>query len=411
MRILILSPYLPYAGVDHAGGAFVFKLIQALSQRHQLHLLCFTRSREEQGYIPTLDPYCVSIDSMVNERTKAPEKIEWQLAARTRNLLSPQPYRVSNFGSARMKGKIVETLNQICFDIVQVEFISMGQYVHLLDHSRTLLDEHDFNSIPYYNRFRNESHPLKKTYFYIQWLKMRRFEPRTCKRFSRILVRSDYDKKALLELNPQLKVHVIPHGCEIGPITDRGQPKSDKVLLFVGAMWRPENVEMVQYFYQHIFPVVRQEIPDVLFQIVGSSPQESIQRIADQDANVEVTGAVDDLTPYYADSTVCVAPVLVGGGMIIKVLDALAMGKPVVTTSLGNRGIGAISGRELLVADTPEEFSRLTLELLHDPTRRRELGQNARRFAQSRYSWERVIDRLEGVYSELMDSASGVMSN
>jgi glycosyltransferase involved in cell wall biosynthesis len=181
---------------------------------------------------------------------------------------------------------------------------------------------------------------------------------------------------------------------------------NNKRILFVGAMGRPLNVEAVGYFCQHIWPRIVAQEPDAEFWVVGSSPPPHLCQLADMHAGIKVTGFVDDLTPVYEQASVFVAPVWVGGGIVTKVLDALAMHKAVVTTSIGNEGIGATPERDLLIADEPDEFAKQVVRLLRDPLRRQRIGQSGGRFVAKMFGWKGIIDHLENIYDEMVNVGS-----
>jgi glycosyltransferase involved in cell wall biosynthesis len=156
-------------------------------------------------------------------------------------------------------------------------------------------------------------------------------------------------------------------------------------VLFVGAMYRDANVDAVRWFHGEILPRVRVEIGEVRFTIAGAGPPAEIQRLATS-PGVEVTGFVESLEPLYARATVFAAPLRIAGGIAGKTLDALAAGCPVVTTTIGNDGIGATPGQHLLIADSPADFAAAVTRLLRDPAERDRLGESARRFAAERYA-------------------------
>jgi glycosyltransferase involved in cell wall biosynthesis len=164
-------------------------------------------------------------------------------------------------------------------------------------------------------------------------------------------------------------------------------------------MARPANERSIRYFCREILPLIRQEVPDVTLYIVGQAPPASVRDLAGDD--VVVTGWVDDIGAYYERATVVISPMRYGGGLITKNLDAMAAGRPLVTTSLGGRGIGA-NGRCMAVADEPGSFAARTVELLTDDARWFEMARAARAFVLREYSEERVAARTEHVYRTIL---------
>jgi glycosyltransferase involved in cell wall biosynthesis len=164
--------------------------------------------------------------------------------------------------------------------------------------------------------------------------------------------------------------------------------------------FRP-NVDAVVWFCHEVLPLIRRQVPDARFYIVGQSPHRRVLDLADDPA-VTVTGYVDDVRSYIAGACVYVVPLRIGGGTRLKVLEAMAMSKPVVSTSLGCEGFqGLESGRELYLADNPEQFAQRVIELLDDAFRRERLGRAARHFVEERYDWRLIVPRLEQIYEKL----------
>jgi glycosyltransferase involved in cell wall biosynthesis len=157
------------------------------------------------------------------------------------------------------------------------------------------------------------------------------------------------------------------------------------------------NVDGIRWFCKEVLPIVRACRPDVVFQIVGGYPTKEVQQLAIPD-HVDVTGFVEDVRPYLRAATAVVVPLQVGGGTRLKILEALAMGKVVVTTSIGTEGIKAIPGEEILVADHPGEFAKQIVRALNNPALRSQVGIAGRRLVEKRYSWEKIGECLEEVY-------------
>jgi len=403
MRILILSPFLSSPGADHAGGVVLWRMIQDLAARHELALISFVSNEQERNQSETLLDYCNSIRTVLHPNASAATGSDLRTGQRVRGLLlSRLPYDVWRFRSQAMTDVITDALEKVPFDIVQAEFIQMGQYIDALkDHPRTVFREYDLTFTLCRRLIQTADSFWLKLYRYIQWKRMQRYELAVCRRFHRVIVPSLRTKAELLAQSPGLDVSVVPFGVSMPSVPAKLESADNKRVLFVGAIGRPINVEAVIHFYQKIWPSIQVEEPDSEFWIVGSNPPPQISQLAQADANVKVTGYVDDLAPFYAQASVFVAPILVGGGVITRILNAMALSRAVVTTSIGNEGIEATPERDLLVADDPDEFARRVVELLRDPERRRQIGQNGRAFVQTQHSWESIIARLERVYAEM----------
>jgi glycosyltransferase involved in cell wall biosynthesis len=230
--------------------------------------------------------------------------------------------------------------------------------------------------------------------------KLASYEREVCGRFAECLTCSEEEAHLLHELTGATNVRVIPNGID----TDTHAPgDNDKVvpnrLVFVGRMDYHANVDGVRWFCAEVLPRIHAERPDVVFQIVGGHPTREVQRLG-KDPRIEVTGLVDDVRPYLRAAAVVVIPLRVGGGTRLKLMEALAMGKPVVSTRLGAEGIAVASGTEVLLADDALDLAQQTLHLLQRPALGRRLGEAGRRLVEDRYSWQMIASQLERVYEQ-----------
>jgi glycosyltransferase involved in cell wall biosynthesis len=247
--------------------------------------------------------------------------------------------------------------------------------------------------------------PLIKWAAHWDLLRLRRFEASACRRADRVLVVSTRDADAIVDLLDKEgsgdKVAVTPIGVD----TDYFAPAVSATtgpILSVGTMYWPPNVDAAQWFFAEILPLVRQAVPHAIFQIAGAKPTQSIRALAAAQPDVvTVTGTVPDVRPYMAACSVFVVPLRVGSGMRVKILTAMAMGLPIVSTTLGAEGIAVTSGENILIADTPVSFANAVIRILTDSALAEKLGQAARDLAVQRYSWNRVGQKLLRVYQEI----------
>ncbi len=245
-------------------------------------------------------------------------------------------------------------------------------------------------------------------YSFVQWRRLRRYEAQACRCADRVLAVSDADAAALQRLVPDLDVTVIPNGIDTQvyrPATFDPQPPTPS-LVFTGTMDFRPNVDAVLWFAREVLPRVRAEIPEAHFVVVGQRPHRRLDALRG-DTAVTLTGWVEDTRPYIAQAAVYVAPLRIGGGTRLKLLEAMAMGKPVVATRLGAEGYPVRDGCELLLADTPADFAAAVVNLLHTPERGAELGRAARAFVEERYDWRVIVPRVEAVYEEVASRQIG----
>jgi glycosyltransferase involved in cell wall biosynthesis len=254
---------------------------------------------------------------------------------------------------------------------------------------------------------------LRKRLYRGQSTRMRRFEGRTMARFDRVLAVSDVDRDTLQRIYPRsltAPVSVIPTGVDTAYFSPGPRdPSGARRIVFTGSMdWLP-NVDAVVFFCREILPLIRQDEPDVTFTIVGRSPTPVVQRLA-EDPWIDVTGRVDDVRPFLAASTVNVVPLRIGGGTRLKIFEAMAAGRAVVSTSVGAEGLPIESGRHLLLADDPAAFARSVVTLLRDSEKRQAMESEARAFVAARYDWAAAATHFEQALADTRTASSAAVS-
>jgi glycosyltransferase involved in cell wall biosynthesis len=237
------------------------------------------------------------------------------------------------------------------------------------------------------------------------WRAIGHLQRRICRKFDRVLTMSENDRQALLAADPRLSVGVLPLPIGIDPGRTASPTRGGGGLLFVGAMQRDANVDAVCHFCRDVLPAIRAAVPGVTLTIAGGDPADEVCRLA-AEPGVTVTGFVESLEPYYDAATVFVAPMRITGGIAGKTIDALAAGCPVVTTTLGNDGLGAVPGEHLLVADAPADFADAVVRLLRDPAARHRLATAGRRFAAERHGAAVSAAALEREHTALLGATS-----
>jgi glycosyltransferase involved in cell wall biosynthesis len=316
--------------------------------------------------------------------------------------------------SARFRSALATTLDQVRPDVVEVEGIELAPYLFQVAASRAgkakpllVFDDHNAEYVLQQRAFetdvRQPSRWIAAAYSLVQWRRLRRYERRACLASDRVVAVSETDANALRRLVPGLNPTVVPNGVDFGhyssPVApldpDKGPGEWD--LVFTGKMDFRPNVDAVLWFAREVLPLVHREAPQVRFWVVGKDPHPRLAPL-DKDPAVELTGWVEDPRPYIAGAPVYVIPLRIGGGTRLKVLEAMAMGKAIVSTTLGCEGFELVPGQDLMLADRPDDFAGAVLALLRDPERRARLGRAARRFAGSRYDWHIIMPKLERVY-------------
>ncbi len=419
MRLLILAPQLPYP--PHQGTTLRnFNIIKHLAPRHAITLLSFGTSEELENAEP-LRALCQRI-----EIAPYPTRTLTQRAITT--LTSPLPDMAWRLQSDMMHLMATKAFHDEPFDIVQVEGIEMARYLKLETPPRAtrhlptsnlqspiiVFDDHNAEYVLQRSAFESDSHDAKRLhaalYSFIQWKKLERYERAICEYADHIVACSDTDANAIMRLlqskiaNRKSKISIIPNGVDtdfyVPSVEVCAKPLADLALVFTGKMDFRPNVDAMLWFCDEILPRIRAEIPLAHVVIVGQKPAPRIAALTTR-AGVQVTGAVPDVRPFIADAAVYVVPLRMGSGTRLKVLEAMAMGKAIVSTARGVEGIELAPDRDAILADDPDAFARAVIGLLRDPDRRRALGQSARALAEAKYDWRKIIPRFEHIYATL----------
>lgn len=244
-------------------------------------------------------------------------------------------------------------------------------------------------------------------YSLLQWWKLLRYEAKVCRTFDRVIAVSEADREALNRLVPGLEAKVVPNGVDVDfyvNFTPEGPPMpgwSPHALVFTGKMDFRPNVDAALWFAREILPRVREKFPEARFYVVGRNPHPRLKAIMGRE-DVVVTGYVEDVRPYLAFASVFVVPVRMGGGTRLKILEAMAMKKAVVSTTIGAEGYPFKHGLHLLLADEPEAFAGAICHLLSSEAERTGLGEEAFKLVNERYRWEHIIKALKDTYEEIL---------
>jgi glycosyltransferase involved in cell wall biosynthesis len=227
--------------------------------------------------------------------------------------------------------------------------------------------------------------------------------------FDRVFVCSADDRTRLAAISPAAAIDVVPNGIDVDAFTPDDRIASDGSLAFVGTMDYHANVTGALHFVEHILPVVRRRHPRVITYIIGKSPTDEIRALASD--TVRVTGAVPDVRPFLNRAAVSVVPLLVGGGTRLKILESMAMGKAIVSTSIGCEGIDARHGETIFLEDDPESFGARVSELLEHPAEAKRLGVRARAFVDAQFRWSSIVEIIASAYRACLARKTSVQDS
>jgi GT2 family glycosyltransferase len=382
-RLLWLTAYLPHAG-RHAGAGRMYQLLKRLSSKYAITLISFLETDDERKFLPEVEPFCEKVVAMRRSKSR-----RWQLFAY-------EPF--DEFLTPEMEQAVDRHLEDYDFDLIQLEYTQMACYAQRVSGIPILLTKHEVDFAACARRARQERNPGSKWRWYYNYLQVLDREIKLTKNIDAIICMTDSDAHELRKFSPPIATHVINTGVDLDYFTPPEKSGAGSRMIFVGAFQHFPNVEAMTYFCREVLPLIRNRAQDLELLIVGSNPPPSILGLA-AIPGVQVTGYVPDIRPYMAQSSIYVVPLRLGVGIRGKILEAWSMGMAVVSTSVGCSGLQYENGRNLLVADTPEQFASQVLSLMKDPMRRRQLGEEGRITAEQHYSWEKSVQQLDALYT------------
>jgi glycosyltransferase involved in cell wall biosynthesis len=286
------------------------------------------------------------------------------------------------------------------YDIVYAVYSQMAPYLthaKVLDKDiKTVLEDIDLSFVTLFRDYLNKR-GLAKAFAYFEYRKMKNYVVKTWPSFDNVIVMSDVDKQKLLKIRAGMKISVIPNGVDTEYFQFAGHRKSNNKLAFLGGSLHYPNVDALLYFFKEIYPQVNQDIEDISLTVIGEFTENSI---FDSNNSVHLTGYVDDIRPYLNDCALLIVPLRIGGGTRLKILEAMSLGIPVISTSIGCEGIDVEKGKDIVIADSAHEFARGIKIVLGDESLQYSLSKNGRCLIKQKYGWEKIVSRLEKIYQD-----------
>tara|TARA_B100000029_G_scaffold89945_1_gene79722 strand:- start:28364 stop:29584 length:1221 start_codon:yes stop_codon:yes gene_type:complete len=402
MNLLFLTPSLPHPATQ---GADIrnWGIISSLSKNHRISLVTF--SNQSGAISKNLSKCCSTI-----KITKTPERNMVQRMSTM--LLSSKPDMAVRLYSAEYSMKLQDVLANEKIDLIQIEGLEMATYLtQILDHYRNktsrpiiIYDAHNAETVIQRRAIKADvSKPqrlISAFYSMVQVRRIREFEIETCSNSDAVICVSHQDSLALKQLLPLLDPTVLPNGIFLSDYPESIQHPTimPPTLVFSGKMDYRPNIDAAVWFANEIFPSIQKLHDEAKFIIVGQSPTRQVCNLVNH-PGITVTGTVEDIRPYISAATVCVVPLRMGGGTRFKILEAMALSKPIVSTTIGAEGFPITSGKEILIADTPEDIVRAINSLLCSEDDRVVLGKAARAFVSNKYRWQTIVPIVENLYS------------
>lgn len=394
MKLLFLAnrvPYPPYRGDKLK----IYNLARRLCRNHELHLITFAQTPEDLTYKTELEKIFTEVHFIYLPSWRSALNC---LAA----LWSPLPVQVLYFQCREMKRKLDGLLIRHKYDAIHVQHLRMAPYLAKRKDLHRLLDLPDAFSLYWARRLKMPGNFLKKAFERFEQKRVLRYEP-VMKEYDLSLACSTEDVYYLKHQHGIESLKLLPNGVDLDTFRAGGHDYShNHTILFTGNMDYAPNVDAVLYFTGEILPLVKKNVPGVKFVIAGQRPVPEVLALAG--ADIEVTGFIENLSVAYNAASIVVAPLRFGAGTQNKVLEAMAMGVPVVCTEIGFNGLGIQSGEGAFMETNAGDFAARMIQLLEDAALRKRTGEQGVRVMQARFSWDGIASQLESYFKEVSEA-------
>lgn len=399
MKILHLFPYIP-APPTFGGAIRIYHILKHLSKNHEVTVAAFENFRKKEPFFEAFPGLRANAHFISNRW-----RIKFRKLFQCYSLISSKNSWHLTAATNEMQQQLDRLVSQHDFDVIQAEFPTMG-YFDIRSDALKILDAHNVEYDNFRRMTRMEGNTIRQYYYQREYEKFYDEELRVCRKQDAIFTTSERDKQLFDEDVAEVPKFVVPNGVDLGYFHPSDQKPEPHSLVFVGSIGYVPNHDGMKFFLDKILPLIRKQLADIKVYIVGKNPPKEIRQRADE--NVVVTGFVDDVRPYVWKSSVYVVPLRMGGGTRLKVLEALAMQKPLVTTSIGCEGIDITHGEQALIVDDPEKFSDSVVQLLKDKRLRQKLSSSGYELVREKYAWNVIGDHLDAAYDELTNKPVGV---
>jgi polysaccharide biosynthesis protein PslH len=376
---------------DTGGKIRSYNILRELARRHSITFFSFYAAHDRDVHPELKDVFehvvCVPL------QLPAPKSVT-EMRDYCIRLLSPQPYSITKYCRPEVRGRLRTLLEQESYDVILCDFLMAAGVIPWDWPTPKVLFTHNVEAAIWRRHYEVASNPIWKAISWGEWRKMETAERRYLRLADRVLTVSETDRDAFAGFLDPGKLTVIPTGVDVDYFQPIPVEETANSLVFTGSMdWLP-NEDAMLYFVDAVLPLIKKQCPDVSLEIVGRSPSRKLQALAEREKSVHLTGWVEDIRPFVARGSICIVPLRIGGGTRLKIFEAMAMSKAVVSTSVGAEGLPVQAGENILLADTPGDFADSVVSLLRDSKERKRMGASARVLVQEKYSWPKVAENF-----------------
>ena len=378
--------------VDTGGKIRSYNLLKHLSSENDTTLLTYYDGPRDSSY----EQQITQQFSAVAINTGLSQSKQGQVLNYLKCLPLSAPFAVSKFTSTQVKRRIREWDKEGKFDVLISDFLSASWNFDSSLKTPTVLFQHNVESALWQRQAKHEANAVKNIAFKLEASKMLKYETDAVKRFDHVIAVSNHDRDLMSKMTYREKISVVPTGVDLVEFAKEGSGDEivEPIVLFLGSMDWPANVDGVDFFCREVWQQVKTAVPEAKFYIVGRNPPPRITKLASD--SIVVTGRVESVMPFIRKAAVFIVPLRIGGGTRLKIYEAMAAGKAVVSTSVGAEGLDFHDGEDILIADEADKFASDVVELLVNKDRRIKLGGSAAKLA-AQYDWATIAKRFEEI--------------
>lgn len=380
---------------DTGGKIRSYHILRELARRHQVTLFLSYHAEKHDRHKELETRFARLICRPVQEASR---KTWAGRSAYVRNFFSTRPHSVARFCRPDMLGVLRQVASEEEFDVIVCDFVMSAPVIPWEADAPKILFAHNVETALWRRYFRVARNPIRKLISWREYQTMLWTEREYAHAADHVITVSEADRRFFSELVGADRTTAIPTGVDLEYFRPLPDAEEENNIVFTGSMDWPPNEDGVLFFSQKILPLIQRSIPGAVLWIVGRSPSGNVLRLASQDPAIHVTGTVQDIRPYVNRAAVYVVPLRVGGGTRLKIFEAMAMGKAVVSTTIGAEGLPITDGHNVLIADAPERFAEQTIRLLQNRSLRNDLGNAARKLVEPQYGWPQVASDCEVVF-------------
>jgi sugar transferase (PEP-CTERM/EpsH1 system associated) len=404
MRILWLKSDL-LLPLDKGGKLRTWHLLRQLARRHEITYVAFAPADEPAANLVGMREVAHRVETIPRSDVRKRSLRFYTHAAM--HVFRRLPYAIGRYRSSEYQARVEALLREQPFDVAVCDFLLPAVNLPQRLPCPSVLFTHNVEAEIWRRHAETCSGWAARRLYAMQHRRMLRFERHALARFDAVLAVSDADRATLQRMysgSVRAPIHVIPTGVDTEFFTPAPSAPTSRSLVFTGSMdWLP-NEDAMTFFGRDVLPLIRAEEPDVTVKIVGRAPTPPVVRLG-REPGIHVTGRVDDVRPFMHDAAVYVVPLRIGGGTRLKIFEAMAMGKAVVSTRVGAEGLPVVDERHLVLADDPREFASAVVRLLRDVNARHALESAARALVVEHYDWEGVAGSLDAALTRVVRAA------